>query len=104
MRVVEAGDRLHVLDLTTADAKALLDGDFRLLKMSLWDLLEHAEPTALPESVSTDVAAKTLGVGERRIRTLVADGRLQARKVDGKLLVEVDSLHAYLQERNPTDL
>ena len=89
-----------------------------LLKLLLCGLLEdgHVPPAAehMVEcvSVSVDVspvdmarshfmtqreAADLLGVSQSRVSALIRDGRLEMARFDGRTLVSIDSVNAYLE-------
>lgn len=56
----------------------------------------------MPEEISAIEAARKLGVGLDYVYALVWVGKLSARKVDGRWLVDSDSVAARLSKSQPT--
>lgn len=51
-----------------------------------------------PIAYGIEQASKVLSVGKRRIWTLIAEGRIEARQLDGRILIPVDSLRAFIAD------
>ena len=62
---------------------------------SIVDEVSETSPTRVP----TANAAGMLGVGDRQVRRMFADGELSGSKVSGNLLLDVASIHGYIERR-----
>jgi len=53
------------------------------------------------EDYTTDQAARILRVSPQRVRRLIAEGKLEAQRVDDRWLIDARSVHSRLGERPP---
>jgi hypothetical protein len=60
--------------------------------------LRTAEPTVEPLVLRAHEVAKLLGIGERKVWSLIAENRLTVSRIDRLTLVHVASVRALLSE------
>jgi excisionase family DNA binding protein len=83
---------------------------FGLIKYQLYNfpyrkrrgVVSH-DQDAIPGWITTAEAARKLNITQRRIRQLIDEGDLQARKIANRWFVSEDSLDAFVRGRRDRD-
>jgi excisionase family DNA binding protein len=65
-------------------------------------VVSYDQDDAIPGWITTAEAARKLSMTQRRIRQLIDEGELQARKIANRRFVSEDSLEAFIQSRRDT--